>query len=336
MHGTSLATQLTVSPNPIAAPGSLAPAAQQVLTVTAADGTGTAVPGATVYLSANLSGAGASVTSGTVTLSSKPARLTANAQGQITATYHVGTGSAGFDQVIAGLAVSSVDASAEYDYTAGGHAGFVYWLYHDLLNRAPDSRGLAWATGLLNRGAPRREIVTKILNSHEYADDVARALYSQTSPSFKTYPDMLGRPIDSGYWGNQIAAGLRPENVETAIAASAEYWRVRGQNDADAYVNALFNDFLGRSAGPGHNYWSNALINGQMSGGDAAWGIMTSREGRANLANRGYQALLHRPADAAGMGYWAHRFVNGLRISHFIALVAASDEYLNYANTHTV
>jgi len=81
-------THYVINPSPIAAAASLPAAASVTVTVTAEDSTGTAVPGAQVYLELHTTTGGGSADVGTTALGSVPIDFVANASGQVVVMYH--------------------------------------------------------------------------------------------------------------------------------------------------------------------------------------------------------------------------------------------------------
>ncbi len=80
-------SSIAVSPNPVAAAGSLAADQAVNLTVTAKNASGAAVPNATVYLSFTAATGGGTAEVGTTPLSTTTQAFTTNAAGQVTVTY---------------------------------------------------------------------------------------------------------------------------------------------------------------------------------------------------------------------------------------------------------
>ena len=80
-------SSIAVSPNPVAAAGSLAADQAVNLTVTAKNASGAAVPNATVYLSFAAATGGGTAEVGTTPLSTTTQAFTTNAAGQVTVTY---------------------------------------------------------------------------------------------------------------------------------------------------------------------------------------------------------------------------------------------------------
>jgi predicted outer membrane repeat protein len=107
-------------------------------------------------------------------------------------------------------------SSGEYFQLHGStNAGFVTGLYQDVLNRAPDSGGLANFTNALNNGASRAAIASNFYSSGEFMADLVAA----------DYLALLGRKEDpTGAAGFLLAlqTGATDQAVAAAILGSAE------------------------------------------------------------------------------------------------------------------
>ena len=121
-------TQFVFTPSPIAAPASLAPGSHVTVTLTAKDGNGAVVPGASVYLaiSAVASTTPGSATSQSQTLTSVHSAtvVTTGADGKVTIDYTAGDGTSGKDQISAWNAAASPTAQGvvDYRYFAGSYS----------------------------------------------------------------------------------------------------------------------------------------------------------------------------------------------------------------------
>jgi uncharacterized protein DUF4214 len=94
-----------------------------------------------------------------------------------------------------------------------------------------------------------------------------------------------------------------------------------------AYVNALYNQVLGRVADvDGVNYWVYQLDLGtsRQQVADAIW---ESAEHRSLQVEQFYENFLHRAADQAGLNYWGSLFKNGASEADVAAGFLSSGEY---------
>ena len=88
LYSFSRVAKYTFSPNPIAAPGTLAAGSITSVTLTSLNASSAAVAGAKVYLSLIKATGGGTASVGTTALSSTPVAFVANGGGQIVITYH--------------------------------------------------------------------------------------------------------------------------------------------------------------------------------------------------------------------------------------------------------
>jgi hypothetical protein len=100
-----------------------------------------------------------------------------------------------------------------------------------------------------------------------------------------------------------LAAGATIEQVAEGITSSPEYFLVHGGTN-DSFVNALYQDVLGRNPGPSEEANLLQFLNGGGSRQVAVPGFFTSMEYVDNLVLGYYQDFLGRLAEAAGFAGW--------------------------------
>jgi hypothetical protein len=94
----------------------------------------------------------------------------------------------------------------------------------------------------------------------------------------------------------------------------------------ERYVQALYQLLLGRSAGDTElSGWVNALPG--LGGAGVALAILQSQEFRTYQFEGYYDALLHRPSDAAGLGGWVSSGLDGYRVR--LAFEASAEFFAN-------
>ena len=123
------------------------------------------------------------------------------------------------------------------------------------------------------------------------------------------YQNYLGRTesaADRQYWVNRFTnGGLSEVQVQLGFLTSTEFMNDHAGNTN--YVEALYQDVLGRPAdSTGLAYWTQLLQNGE-SANSVALGIMTSQEGQTRFVNGLYTSLLNRPSDSNGLAYWVNK-----------------------------
>jgi hypothetical protein len=185
----------------------------------------------------------------------------------------------------------------------GAPERFVQALYLDDLGRAGSKAELdGWVNGVLNQpGGSQQAVAAGIAGSREAQDHQVKGWYVA----------YLGRQAQNGEeqgWVNALQSGQSEEQVLAGIVGSAEFYN-RAQTlvatgTADQrYVQALYLLLLDRTAGAAElAAWNGALPS--LGTGGAALAFLGAAEFRTDQFEGYYNALLHRPADAAGLNGW--------------------------------
>lgn len=209
--------------------------------------------------------------------------------GLLSWTVRLTSGEAGLTQVTAGF-VNSPEFRARYGQT--DDTGFVTLLYANVLDRAPDTAGLAHWTDLLARGTLSREqVVTGFSESAEFraatsaqtlrltkeglqqgfVDDVFR-LYQATLDRTPDLPGLLG-------WVSRLADGQPYASVISGFTNSPEFRARYGQTDDARFVTLLYANVLDRTPDPdGFAGWINLLVSGARTREQVVTGFAQSPE----------------------------------------------------------
>jgi FG-GAP-like repeat/Domain of unknown function (DUF4214)/FG-GAP repeat len=182
---------------------------------------------------------------------------------------------------------------------------FVAALYRDELGRAADLSNPQDAGGFVNAldsGALSQAVVAEaVLRSPEARDHLVQGWYVA----------FLGRPAGGGEeqgWVNALLAGRTEEAVLSQILGSTEFYAraqtlISAGSADERYVQALYLLLLNRTGeSAGAAAWLGALP--QLGRPGVALGFLQSPEFRTDHFEGYYNALLHRPADAAGLNGW--------------------------------
>jgi hypothetical protein len=184
-------------------------------------------------------------------------------------TYYFRAVAASDGGTVAGLAENFTTPTAAFAFLAGvpgdGTAQtFVQNLYRELLGREPDSAGKAsWAAFFQQHddAAGRTEVIAGFLNSPEYATHYITTLYQA----------ILGRAPDPAglqYWTSKMgspgapggATGSTDEKAIVAALFGSNEFYINSGNTAQDWINALYEDILGRAAdGSGTAFWEHEL-----------------------------------------------------------------------------
>lgn len=299
---TNLAA-LSVLPNP-AAQGQAVTFTATVATVTP----GTVTPGGTVTFFANGTSLGQGVLNG-----SGVATITTNqlsiGQSAITAVYN---GDANFNGSGTAQAVTLTVVTL--------NESFVSRLYIDLLGRAPDPQGLAYWLGQIQSGASRTQVALGFEASTEY----------QTREVEQLYQELLGRPADSQGLNTFVMAlqqGASIRQVEAVILSSNEYYQTQGGGTNAGWLNAVYEDVLGRPVDPqGEATWSLMLAQGTPRIVVATM-ILNSNESNVDTVMGYYEQYLGRPADQQGLAFWVSLLDQGQPVEQILAGILGSEEY---------
>lgn len=193
-------------------------------------------------------------------------------------------------------------------------------LYQDLLGRSPDFDGLVYWTAQLTGGVLPGQILGAIMASTEYRYARIDAIYQQ----------YLGRSAELGaltYWTAYLNEGGTELNFKLQLLVSAEY-RALHVSDAQ-YIQALYNDLLGRSADSGGlTFWQQILSAGPTGNVSVASGLLNSLESYRDLLDDAYQQFLGRSVDPSSADYWLSRLTNGqITFDQLFANIVNSPEY---------
>jgi hypothetical protein len=205
----------------------------------------------------------------------------------------------------------------------GQTGAFVNQAYKDLLGRPADPGGLAYWCGQLHLGIlTRTQVALDIEASPEYTAHEVQGIYAH----------YLHRSADgSGLsnWTGMLAAGVSLEQVEADIAGSPEYFATRGGGTNTGFLNAIYQDALGRMPDPtGLSGWQQALANG-MSRTQVAAAVFGSPEYQQDLVLSFYEQFLGRAADPSGLQGWLAALQHGMTDQQIIAAFVGSPEYLS-------
>ncbi|HEV3080369.1 MAG TPA: kelch repeat-containing protein [Gemmataceae bacterium] len=198
---------------------------------------------------------------------------------------------------------------------------FVAQVYLDLLHRSADAAGAAAFLNLLNQGLlTRPQMVLSVEASVEYRTEQINAIYEK----------LLHRPVDSASlnaWLGFLAGGGTYEQIDEFVAASAEFFIASGGSN-DSFLNALYQDALGRAPDPAGRSGMEQILAGGGSRTQVTTIVFTSLEYDLDLVNIWYETFLHRPADATGLNNFASALGQGTRDETIVADIVGSVEYL--------
>jgi hypothetical protein len=224
------------------------------------------------------------------------------------------------DTQLAGVFVTST----EYAANDGGDANqvFVAQVYRDLLGREADPGGLETFTRQLDLGVlSRAKAVDFIQHSPEYYSVVVTGLYQEV---LGRAPDASGLASTTVFLSSHTALETRSE-----LTSSDEYFSNRGQSNNTGFLQAFYEDALGRSPDAGGAQAYSALLASGVSRGTVAELVFASSESADRRASALYQMYLHRDADLGGHASASARLQGGMSDEHVAAILMASAEYFS-------
>ncbi len=211
-------------------------------------------------------------------------------------------------------------------YAAGQPNAFVVdRIYNDLLGRAgspngPDPGPANWA-GQLANGAGRQQVALAIMSDAggEYDARLVNAAFQQ----------YLHRNADQqalDYFVRLLQTGLTVEQFDVDLINSDEYFASGGGTN-DGFLDALYEDALGRSPDAGGRTAFDAMLAAGASRAQVADLLFSSTEYQNRLVNSMYESLLDRPADAPGLAFFSAELNSGLTDQQVVAQIISSDEF---------
>jgi uncharacterized delta-60 repeat protein len=193
---------------------------------------------------------------------------------------------------------------------------FVFQVYLDLLNRAPEQLGLTFWSGLVDQGVPRGRVVRLIQQSLEYRGTVVRDAYRLV---LRRDPDALGFAV----WTDFLRAGGTQEQLEAFLFGSVEFALFVGP----AFLAGIYETRLGRTPDPiGDAFWRGILADGTTRA-EVSLSILLSPEGTGRILDEFYAFFLGRPLDPLGSRVFGTMLRQGAGRDAVIAALLGSDEY---------
>ena len=203
---------------------------------------------------------------------------------------------------------------------------FIAQVYLDFLGRPVDPAGLAKWDAQLAAGQSRQQVVFAIEQTLEYAQDTVNRLYQQ-------YLRRNADPASLSNFSNLLLAGSTNEQISALLAGSNEYFFAQGGGTVHGFLNALYQDALGRPIDPiGLQFWDFSLALG-LTRTQVAFKVMSGQEYRQDFVQQAYQQLLSRPADPTGLDGWVNVLNSGGTDQLVDSGIAGSQEYFDKAQT---
>jgi hypothetical protein len=198
-------------------------------------------------------------------------------------------------------------------------AAYVESLYRDLLGRGSDTAGTAAWLDELRNGMTLEKVASAFWFSTERMQRVVDHYYH-------TYLGRAADPDGRAHWTSEMVGGMTEADLAVTFLTSGEFV-ARFRDDA-AYVDALYQHVLGRSADrTGRDNWV-AQLRGGMARGDFVRAMFVSREKQTAIIDAVYEDLLRRDVDPMGLDLYLNLTASALGKRYDVAsTILASDEY---------
>jgi Domain of unknown function (DUF4214) len=195
------------------------------------------------------------------------------------------------------LGQQSLEPRLALSSTPDQNADFVMGAYHDLLSRSAGPSELSYWTNQLDSGVSLGTVANVIDHSSEFLDHTISQLYET----------FLGRSPDAGglnFFAGQVQASrMTVPQIEIMLASSAEMYQESGASAA-GWIDALYEDVLGRAADPGGlSHWT-AVLAQTADLLMIAENLIASPEANQRQVQNDYSNLLARAPDQQGLDYW--------------------------------
>ncbi len=176
-----------------------------------------------------------------------------------------------------------------------------------------------WGT-YLAQGRHRSGFVNHVVASEGYARSLVTDGYHMV---LRRAPDQGGLAA----WTRLLMATGRDDALLSGLAGSDEYFGRRAGNGHEAFLEAIYQDFLGRGVDPtGLGTWGAKLEAGSLTRAEVAYNLLQSREYARRAVGKSYALVLGRWPDPAGWDYWSSQYLRSHSVAGLNASLGASDE----------
>lgn len=176
-----------------------------------------------------------------------------------------------------------------------------------------------WGT-YLTRGGSRAGFVDFVVGTAEYNRNLVA----------DAYQSVLGRTADGpglASWTDVLTSTGRDDSMYAGLAGSDEFFKSRGRGDTLGFLDAMYQNFLGREVDPnGVATWGSRLEDGSMNRTQVSFAVLQSSEYSKRVVGKSYALVLGRWPDPAGWDYWSGRYLRTHRAAGLDASLAASTE----------
>ena len=204
---------------------------------------------------------------------------------------------------------------------------FLTNLYRDVLGRAIDPVSLALLGPKLSAGMPPKEAALGVLQSLEYRSLLIGGFYT-------AFLHRAPSPTELAAGLAQLGAGAADESLEAALLGSGEYLSARGGGTNDGFLDALFQDLLGRAPTASERGTLRTAIENGTPRSQIATRILTSGEARTKVIKTYFTTFLNRQPTQAELDAYLAQLGAGASPESVAAAVLGSPEYVGKAGEY--
>jgi hypothetical protein len=211
-------------------------------------------------------------------------------------------------------------AVASYAATVTVNQRFVAQAYLDVLGRPQEPAELAAMDDFLGSGGTRTQAAESLLSSDEYRGALARSVYD-------TFLQRSADATEVAFAVSMLEGGASSEELEASVIGSSEYLATRGGGTIPGFLDALYQDVLGRPVDPAAAV-ALAQALAVKTRAAVALDVLTSLEARERLVRSWYQRFLHRAATTLEVQSFVGVLQNGGTDEDVTAMLVGSADYL--------
>ncbi|AWM40289.1 Collagen triple helix repeat (20 copies) [Gemmata obscuriglobus] len=195
--------------------------------------------------------------------------------------------------------------------------------YREFLGRDIDQTGKVYYAQRLDAGATSAQVALEIQNSDE----------GQAFKVTEAFAELLGRAPGDRAAGfiTGLRQGMTQDQIRAAIAASDEFFQLKGGGTNAGYLSALYQAALGRDIGSGELATRTAQLQSGVSRLQVARDVYASQERATRVVNELYVDLLGRTGESAGVSNWVGQLQSGVRVEVIASRFVATAEYFDLA-----
>ena len=136
-------------------------------------------------------------------------------------------------------------------------------------------------------------------------------------------------------WLAALAGGASIEEVAAGILGSAEYFNTRGGGTNAGFIEALYQDILGRQPSEAEQAAWDAAFTAGRSRDEIALAVLQSAEARTRLIQNLFQSYLGRAPTEVELNVFLARLAGGATDEQIQADILGSDEFLERIDNYT-